>query len=222
MVHAIEKLSQKQQAVLDFIHEYMERYGFSPTLDEIRKAIGVSSIQTVVQYLTSIERKGFIRRDRNMKRNIRLIGRNEQEEELISVPVFASVGCGIPSVLTERLFDEYVQVSNALVRRIEKKDLFVIRAVGNSMQDAGVNDGDFVLVEKTNDVKTGDLVVTIIEDTAVLKRLTITKNAIVLDPVSSDKSYPRIIMSRDFQIFGKMIDLIKVGGGDDLQVIPEK
>lgn len=220
MQKTAEKLSEKQQAVLDYIHWYVERYGVSPTLDEIRKSINVSSIQTVVQHLAAIERRGLIQRDRNTKRNIRIVGQNT-EEELISVPVFASVGCGIPSVLTERIFDEYVQVSNALVRRIiDKQDLVVIRAVGNSMQDAGVNDGDFVLVEKTDDVKTGDLVVTIIDDTALLKKLTITKNAIILDPVTSDKSFPRIIMSRDFQIFGKMIDIINVAGSDELQVIP--
>ncbi|MEK7608245.1 MAG: transcriptional repressor LexA [Patescibacteria group bacterium] len=214
------ELSEKQQAVLDHICWYIERYGISPTLDEIRKAIGVSSIQTVVQHLAAIERKGFIQRDRNAKRNIRIVGQ-KKNDALVSVPVFASVGCGIPSVLTERVFDEYVQVSNALVRRIvDKKDLVIIRAVGDSMQDAGVRDGDFVLVEKTDDVKTGDLVVTIIDDTALLKKLTITKNAIILDPVTQDKSYPRIIMSRDFQIFGKMIDIIRVAESEDFQIIP--
>lgn len=215
-----EKLTQLQEKVLDYIHSYIERKGFSPTLDEIRKYIGVASIRTAAQHLESLERKGFVRRQKNAKRNIRLIDQDASEEQLVSVPVFGNVGCGTPSVLTERIFDEFVSVSNALVKKINKESLFVIRAIGNSMLDAGVRDGDFVLVEKTEDVQTGDMVVTIIEDTAVLKRLTITPNAIILDPVTSDKSYPRIIMSKDFQIFGKMIDIIKAGANDEMQVVP--
>jgi repressor LexA len=215
-----EKLSDGQQKVFDFIHEYTQNKGVSPTLDEIRRYIGVASIRTAAQYLEALERKGFVRRERNARRNIRIVDQNGVEEQLVSVPVFGNVGCGTPSVLTERIFDEFVSVSNALVRKINKENLFVIRAVGNSMLDAGVRDGDFVLVEKTEDVRTGDMVITIIDDTAVLKRLTITPNAIILDPVTSDKSYPRIIMSRDFQIFGKMIDVIKVGASDEMQVVP--
>lgn len=215
-----EKLTQLQEKVLDYIHSYIEKKGFSPTLDEIRQYIGVASIRTAAQHLESLERKGFLRRERNAKRNIRLINQDATEEQLLSVPVFGNVGCGTPSVLTERIFDEFVSVSNALVKKINKENLFVIRAVGNSMLDAGVRDGDFVLVEKTEDVRTGDMVVTIIEETAVLKRLTITPNAIILDPVTSDKSYPRIIMSRDFQIFGKMIDVIQASPSDLLQVVP--
>jgi repressor LexA len=214
-----EKLTENQQKVFDYIYEYIQAKGMSPTVEEIRQYIGVASIRTAAQYLEALEKKGMLRRERNAKRNIRIVDANGTEEELISVPVFANVGCGSPSVLTERIFDEFVSVSNALVKKISKENLFVIRAVGNSMRDAGVNDGDFVLVEKTEDVKTGDMVVTIIDDTAVLKRLTITHNAIILDPVTSDKSYPRIIMSRDFQIFGKMIDVIKLGK-NDYQVVP--
>jgi repressor LexA len=215
-----EKLTERQEKVLDYIHKYIENKGFSPTLDEIRQYIGVASIRTAAQYLESLERKGLLRRERNAKRNIRLIDPDAQEEQLVSVPVFGNVGCGTPSVLTERIFDEFVSVSNALVKKINKENLFVIRAVGSSMLDAGVRDGDFVLVEKTEDVRTGDLVITIIEDTAVLKRLTITSNAIILDPMNADGKYPRIIMSRDFQIFGKMIDVIKAGASDELQVVP--
>ena len=216
-----EKLTERQQKVFDYIYEYIEKKGFSPTLDEIRQYIGVASIRTAAQYLEALERKGLLRRERNAKRNIRLVNGERADEQLVSVPVFANVGCGAPSVLTERIFDEFVNVSNALVRKINKENLFVIRAVGNSMRDAGVHDGDFVLVEKTEDVKTGDLVVTIIEDTAVLKRLTITPNAIVLDPVTTDRSYPRIVMSRDFQIFGKMIDVIRTAPASEYQVVAE-
>jgi repressor LexA len=216
----MEQLTDKQQQVFGFISDYINIHGISPTIDEIRQFIGVSSIRTAAQYLEALERKSLIRRDRNARRNIRIVDKDALEEQLVSVPVFASVGCGSPSVLTERIFDEFVQVSNALIKKVDKKDLFVIRAVGNSMRDAGVNDGDFVLVEKTKSVQNGDFVVTIIEDTAVLKKLTITKNAIILDPVTTDKSYPRIIMSRDFDIFGKMIDVIKVSNTEELQVVP--
>ena len=218
-----EKLSGGQQKVFDFIHEYIENKGVSPTLDEIRQYIGVASHPHRRQYLEALERKGFVRREKNARRNIRLIDENSASERSTS----SRAGICQQRRLrhaerahAERIFDEFVSVSNALVKKINKENLFVIRAVGNSMLDAGVRDGDFVLVEKTEDVKTGDMVVTIIEDTAVLKRLTITPNAIILDPVTSDKSYPRIIAGRDFQIFGKMIDVIKVGASNEMRVVP--
>jgi repressor LexA len=214
-------LTDNQQKVLDFIHAYVEEHGQSPTLEEIREVMGVAALRTVVQYLESIEKKGFIRRIKNMRRNIHLVDPEAEKGELISVPVFASVGCGVPSVLTERIFDEYVQVSNALVKKINKQNLFVIRAVGDSMKDAGVNNGDFVLVERTKNVQTGDRVVTIIDDTAVLKRLTVNKTTIVLESMNTGRAYPPIILSRDFEIFGKMIDVIRVSGSDEMQVVPE-
>src|SRR5262245_742558 len=121
----MDNLTEKQQQVFDYLSDYINKHGFSPTIDEIRRFIGVASIRSAAQYLEALERKSLIRRQPNAKRNIRVVDKNAEEEELISVPVFASVGCGSPSVLTERIFDEFVQISNALVKRISKKDLFV-------------------------------------------------------------------------------------------------
>src|SRR3989338_2865778 len=101
----MEQLTDKQQQVFSFICDYINDRGVSPTIDEIRQFIGAASIRTAAQYLEALERKSLIRRDRNAKRNIRLIDKDSAEEQLVSVPVFASVGCGTPSVLTERIFD---------------------------------------------------------------------------------------------------------------------
>lgn len=212
-------LTKNQARVHDFIKGYIGEMGQAPSIDEIAKELGVKSLRTVTQYLEALERKGLIRRERYAQRGIKLIEDEESTKELISLPVFASAGCGSPSVIAECKFDEFINVSADLIGR-DKKDAVVIRAVGNSMLDAGIRDGDFVLVRKTENANTGDIVVAIIDETAVIKKIAFADNAVILSPVSSDPLYHPIILSRDFRIFGKVIKTIKVERSDDFQIVP--
>jgi repressor LexA len=216
----LSTLTAKQQRVLEFIRSYIQEREKSPSTSEIAEALGFSSYRSVTQYIESLEKKGLVQRDRYETRNIRLLENTAPREELIQLPVFASVGCGTLSVLTERVFDEYVTISNGLIRKASKENMYVIRAVGDSMKDAGVNDGDFVLVEKTQDVQTGDLVVTVVGENAVLKKLTKANNAYVLESVNKSKAYPPIILSTDFSIFGKLVDIIRIENNRDYEIVP--
>lgn len=211
-------LTKNQQRVYQLLKGYIAKHGEAPTISEMADKLGVTSLRTVTQYLESLQRKGLIRRDRYVQRGIRLIEDQMPNDEFIMVPVFASAGCGSPSVIAERTFDEFIPISTSLANG-KKENLFVIKAIGSSMVDAGIKDGDFVLVEMTEDVKTDDLVVAIIDDTAVIKQIRFANNAIILNPVTTSPEYQPIILKKDFQIFGKVIQTIKVEK-EDYQIVP--
>lgn len=212
-------LTKNQQKVYEFIKEKLGE-GQAPTLGEIATKIEAASIRSVTQYLESLEKKGLIKRSKYAQRGIELLQEEGTEKELVSLPVFASAGCGSPSIIAERTFDEYVTVAASFIKG-QGNDLFIIRATGESMVDAGIPDGSFVLVKMTENVSPNDLVVAIIEDTAVIKKISFADNAVVLSPVSKDKSYqPIIILEKDFKIFGKVVKVIKVEADDDYQVVP--
>lgn len=215
-----EILTPSQRRVYEFIKLRISKSGRSPTLSEIAKEIGAGSIRSVTQYLEALERKGLIRRNRYVQRGIELIKKDGDKEEFVSLPVFASAGCGSPSVIAERTFDEYITVSSNLVDG-ERDNLFVIKASGESMVDAWISDGSFVLVEMTEDVEQGDLVVAIIDDNAVIKKISFANNAVILNPVSNDPIYQPIILRRDFKVFGRVIEVIRVEKNEEYQIIYE-
>jgi len=218
----MRRITRKQGQVFEFIKSYRQKRGFSPTLEEIREGLKIGSIRSVTQFLETLESKGLIKRNRYVRRGIELIEERDSKTSLVSLPVFGSAGCGNPNVLAEQKFDEYISVSSDFIGNNNGR-FFVIKAMGRSMIDAGISDGSFVLVEKTEDIKSGDLIVAIIENFAVIKKLEIANNAIILKPVSSDPEFKPIILGRDFQIFGKVIRIIKIEKPeDDYQIIYDK
>lgn len=213
-------LTKKQNQVYEFIRTRLAEQHRAPTLGEIGTAIGAGSLRSVTQYLEALERKNLIRRNRYAQRGITLVQDRLPAQEFVSVPVFASAGCGSPSVIAERTFDEYVTVASNLMKD-RGDNMFIIKATGRSMIDAGIPDGSFVLVKMTEEVKSGDLVVAIIDDTAVIKKISYANNAVILSPVTSDKGYqPIIILEPGFKVFGKVVRVIKVESEDDYQIVP--
>lgn len=218
-----DNLTKKQEKVFRLIGEYFEKQGESPTILELREMLGVKSLRTVTQYLEILERKGFIYRKKNEKRSIRPIGYKAYfNPETTNVPVYGSAGCDNQSVFAEPIHDEYVSVSKQLIEE-KKGNVWAIRAIGRSMTGVGIDDGDIVLVEKTKDVKNNDRVVAIIDDMAVIKRISFAKNSVVLNPDSKEEGHKPIIMNRDFEVVGKVIDVIKAPKEKDeneIELIP--
>ena len=213
-----QRLTTNQSKIYNFIKDRLDAEGESPTLAELAQVMDVSSLRSVTQYLDALVHKGLIVRNRYAHRGVRLVEKNENDT-LVPVPVFASAGCGQPSVIAEQSFGEYATVSAALLGD-HRDRVYLIRAVGNSMVDAGINDGDLVLTERTDDASDNDIIVAIIDDSAVIKRITFSSNAVILQPVSSDPSYRPIIMQRNFPIFGKVIKVISQAYRDDYQLVP--
>ncbi len=216
-----DNLTKKQEKVFKLIANCLDEKGEAPTILELRKLMKVRSLRTVTQYLEILEKKGYIYRDKYAKRGIRPIGEKAYfNPETINIPVYGSAGCDNQSILAEPIHDEFISVSKDFLGRKGDR-LFAIRAIGRSMLESGINDGDTVLVEKTDDIKSNDRVVAFIDDVAVIKRISFTKNAIILNPDSKDEIYKPIVMKKDFKVFGKVIDIIKRPKNDDeIEIIP--
>lgn len=216
-LNLMNKLTPQQQEVYLFIREKILKDGESPTLREIMIHFGWQSLRSVTQVTEALERKGLISRERYSKRGIKLFS---DINPTITVPVFASAGCGIPSIIAQRSFDEYISVSKDLTDGLSG-NLFVVRAVGSSMIDAQINDGDYVLVHRTDDVRSGDIVLAIVDGSAVIKKLLVDGNSVVLKSMSSDSAFKDIIATKESTIFGKVVKIIKNTVDDELTYTPD-
>jgi len=220
----ISKLTKKQRKVFDLIESYFNAHGCSPTTIELKETLGVSSLRTVVQYLEALENKGFIHRKRNQKRGIELTNTGTTKDfDTILLPVVASAGCDNASVFAEERIGEYITVDKNFIPEGKNiKNLVAIKAIGESMKEAGIDSGDFVLVEKidNSEARENDRVVAIIDDNIVIKKLHFAKNAMILRPASKDKHYKPIIMKKDFYIPGKVIDVIRMKSDLEIEYVP--
>lgn len=215
-------LTKKQKKVFKFIGEYFQDNGESPTIFELKEMLKVKSLRTVTQYLDILERKGFIQRNKHEKRGIVPIGyKSYSDSEMTHIRVLGSAGCDNLTIVAEQDYDEYISISKEIIDE-QRGNMVGIRAIGNSMLDSGISDKDIVLVKKTQDVNDNDRVVAIIDGIAVIKRIAFGDNVIILNPDSKDETYKPIIMDKNFEIFGKVIDVIKKPGNEDIEIVPEK
>lgn len=161
---------------------------------------------------------------KNKTRNIELTDTTDDAYgETITLPVIGAAACGSLNVYAEESFNEFIQVAQSMFSGKRRNEIIVIRALGLSMQDAGIDDGDLVLVELTDDVEDEDIVAAIIDGMAVIKKISYAKNAVVLNPVTPIGSYKQIIMKRDFKVLGKVLHTIKAKPQDEeIRIIPDE
>lgn len=209
------RLTAKQNDFLDLIEKVIEKTGQSPTVRELMAERGDKSLRTVMQYLGILERKGMLRRQRYKKRSIEVL-RNDVESSTVTLPVLGAAGCDNLSVCAEPMYDEHIKVDRSFLQGKNEKDIVLIRAIGSSMVDAGVKDNDLIVTEVTSDIHPGEKVIAIINGMAILKQIAFTQNAVVLKPMSPDPQYKPIIMTRNFKVFGKMVNVIKNIPTDEL------
>ena len=218
------KLTGKQKEFYEALKKMIEKSGESPTVAELARLMKFSSPRAVTQYLESLERKGLIERRRYEHRGIRLRGFGGDGEAgnvaTINIPVIASAGCDHMAIFAQRNFGDYICVATELLRGVKKDNVVCVKAVGDSMVDAGIKSGDYVLVEVTEAVEEGQLVVAIVDGFAVIKKIEFASNAVILRPVSPDPQYKPIILRRDFQIFGKVIDVIRIKPKAEMEIVP--
>lgn len=214
----------KQKEVLDLIISYSKKNnGNTPTLNWLRQELRCKSINTVVKHLKALETKGAIARRKHAKENnITLLEqKTKRESRLVSIPVIASVGCDNMSVFAQENIDEYMTIDASL---IGKKRLVAIRAEGDSMDDAGVNNGDYALVEILENgepIKNGEIVTAIIDGMAVLKRYEKKDGVIILYPQSRNPQHKPIIVNQSFRIIGRLWQMIPGFAEDDFTFVPE-
>lgn len=216
----ILKLTIKQKKFYDGLQRLITKNGQSPTIVELVRLMKLSSPRAATQYLEALEQKGLIERRRYERRGIHMIESALGGPMTVNIPVIASAGCDNVNVIAERNFGDFICVAIDLLQGKKKDDVVCVKAVGDSMLDAGIKEGDYVLVEMTEAVTNGDLVVAIIDSFAVIKKLELANNAMILKPVSSDPQYKPIILKKDFRIFGKVIDVIRREPQGELEIVP--
>jgi len=203
----MEKLTKRQEDILNFIKEYIVSRGYPPTVREIGKALGVSSPATIHAHLTNLENKGFIKKDGSKNRAIELLVENEfatQNENVVEVPLLGKITAGSPIEAIERP-DEYFSLPSYLIPN--NKEVFTLLVSGNSMIKAGIFDGDIVIVERRNTARNGEIVVAMTDENEVtLKTFYKESNYFRLQP-ENDTMDPIIL--NNVTILGKAIGLYR-------------
>lgn len=193
----MNNLSKSQNAIYEFIKNKISQTGVAPSVREIAAAVGLRSTSSVQYNLNILEEAGLIKRDANLKRTIRLAG---GAENIRHVPVLGTVTAGVPILATQQI-EEYVAISG-----VTGETLFALHVKGDSMVNAGILDGDIVIVNQTPVAENGEIVVALIDDEATVKRFYQEDDHIRLQP-ENDKYAPIIVDG--CSILGKVITLIR-------------
>lgn len=201
-----EHLTEKQEAVLKFIEEYQLAYGKSPTLKEMREHFGVSSDNSILKHLKALKEKGFIEKD-DTPRGIGLLNAvKEKLEAVVSIklPLLGSIPAGGP-VLTEEYIDSWMDVGEDIAK--DTNNHFILRVTGNSMIDAGIFEGDLVVVDMKKTPRDGDVVVALVDSGNTLKRLIKKDGKTYLK--AENKDYNDIYPENELSIQGVVSALIR-------------
>jgi repressor LexA len=179
----MKKLSSRQLAILDFIKKEVKEKGYPPSVREIGEAVGLSSVSTVHGHLARLEKKGLIRRDPTKPRAIEILdgekGASFEQVKTVPIPVLGKVTAGLPITAVEHIEEYFVLPENI----VGKDTVFMLRIQGESMIEAGILDGDYVIVRQQTSANNGDIVVAMTEeDEATVKRFFIEKDHIRLQP----------------------------------------
>ncbi len=211
-----EKLTKRQQQILDYIRKCIEVKHYPPSVREIGQAIGLSSPSTVHAHLNALEAKGYIRRDGAKSRSMVITGSEQEqkmpasntsatqfnEHSLVQLPLVGRVAAGTP-ILAEQNIEEEVPLPTSL---FGDRNSFLLTVHGDSMINAGIFDGDTLLVREQNTANNGDIVVAMIDDGATVKTYYKEKDCIRLQP-HNDAMEP--IFTRDAQILGVVTGLFR-------------
>ena len=203
----MEKLTTKQEEVLVELKKYMAKKGYPPTVRELCKLTNLNSTATVQVHLDNLMSKGYIKKDREKNRTIELLVPNEYKENLdsvVSIPLLGKVTAGNPIEAIE-MPDQYFEVPVQLINK--KNEVFSLTVSGESMINAGIYDGDIILVERSKTCNNGDIIVALTEEnTTTVKRFFKEKDHIRLQP-ENDTMDPIILPN--VEILGKVIGLYR-------------
>ena len=201
-----EDLNQNQIDILNFIKNQIQKKGYPPSVREICKGVDLKSTSTVHRHLEKLEIKGYIRKDPTKPRAIEILDRDVDNsfpaKKTVDIPIIGRVTAGKPIFAFEHIEDTFP----VPVEMAERGSLFMLRVQGDSMINAGILDGDYVIVKQQKDAINGDIVVALIEDEATIKRFYKEKDYVRLQPENEVMS-PIIV--KDVMILGKVIGLFR-------------
>ena len=205
-------LTPRQRQIWDFLVDYGDRHGYPPTVREIGEAVGLASPSTVHAHLANLERAGLLRRDPTKPRALELIGRERSGASLPTpethvLPVLGQIAAGGP-LLAEQSIEGYLGVPEPLARGGEE---FILRVRGDSMVNAGILEGDFVVVRRQQDAQNGDIVAALagqdeVADEATVKRFFREDGRVRLQP---ENSAMEPIYTPHVQVLGKVTGVFR-------------
>lgn len=197
-----KKLTEKQEKVLRAIEDFVLAHGYSPTIRQLGELLGIANPSAVFKHILSLEKKGYLKRD---KGEIDLQGFPSSAETQVKVPLVGLVPAGYP----RESFDfsgEAVDVPDWMVGR-KRGNIFCIQVDGKSMVDAYIDDGDRVLIERTNSANSGEMVVAFLDDDSVtLKRLRIENGSFFLVPENPEFEPIRV---KELRVLGRVIGVLR-------------
>ena len=199
------KITDKQREILEYIKEMILKKGYPPAVREICEAVHLKSTSSVHSHLESLEKNGYIRRDPTKPRTIEILDDDFAltRRELVNVPVIGTVAAGVP-ILAEQNIEDYLPIPAEI---LPNKDVFLLKVKGNSMIEAGIYNGDKVIVAKQPNAENGDKVVALVDDSATVKTFYKENGHFRLQPENS--SMDPIILDQ-VEILGKVIGLFRM------------
>ena len=198
------KISKKQLEILEYIKSEILRIGYPPAVREICEAVNLRSTSSVHAHLESLEKNGYIRRDPTKPRAIEIIDDsfNLTRREMVNVPMVGHVAAGEPILAVQNITD-YFPIP---MEYMPNNDTFMLIVKGESMINAGIFDGDYVLVEQGNTARNGDMIVALVEDSATVKTFYKEDGYYRLQP---ENDFMDPIIVTECQILGKVIGVFR-------------
>ncbi len=202
----MDGLTKRQRQILNFITKEIEKKGYPPSIREIGKRMGISSLRGVTIHLDALEKKGYIKRN-SSARSIKILPPDKEtiiSVEVIKLPLVGRVAAGEP-ILAEENIEDWIPVPKTMVKN--NRNAFLLKINGDSMIGDHIMDGDLVIVKPQPVADNGDIVVAVIDDEATVKRFYHRKDHICLQP--ANPKYQPIIAKEDFRINGKVIGILQ-------------
>ena len=201
-----EKLTDNQTQILEYIRHEILAKGYPPSIREICQAVDLKSTSSVHAQLSSLEAKGYIRRDLTKSRSIEIIDDDFSltKRELVNIPIVGTVSCGQP-ILAEQNIEDYFPVPPEYIHNTNNQT-FMLRVKGDSMINVGIYEKDLVIVEQCSSARNGEIVVALIEDSATVKTFYKENGYIRLQP---ENDYMDPIIVENCEILGRVIGLFR-------------
>ena len=202
---AYGKITKKQTEILEYIKSQIINKGFPPAVREICEAVNLKSTSSVHSHLETLEKNGYIRRDPTKPRAIEILDDqfNLSRREVVNVPIVGQVAAGQPILAVENI-ESYFPIPAEYMPNVQT---FILKVKGESMINAGIYDGDQILVQQQNTARNGDIVVALVEDSATVKTYYKEKDCYRLQP-ENDTMEP-IMVYGDLKILGKVIGVFR-------------
>lgn len=199
------KISEKQQEILNYIKTEIINRGYPPTVRDICNAVNLKSTSSVHAHLATLEREGYIIRDKTKPRAIEIVDDsfNSTRCEIVNIPIVGRVAAGQPILAVENI-ESYFPVP---AEYLHNKETFMLKVKGESMINVGIFDGDIILVEECNSAINGEIVVALVDDSATVKTFYKENNHIRLQP---ENDFMEPIIVDDCTILGKYIGLLRM------------